>query len=201
VAIQIVKVEGTDQLRDAAARLKAAGRTDLQRALTKAIRKSTADAVDDARETVRGLDIDGHDAGVSERAATARHTTGRGGGARARLEHQLSRAKDRERAYKRAHLRAGLREATARATTPKIKVNAASVYVRIRVNRAQMPPDQTRLPRYMNKGEWRHPVFGDRDVWVSQSAPPGWFDTTLAGHSDDIRAAIGKEIGAVMAQL
>lgn len=30
-----------------------------------------------------------------------------------------------------------------------------------------------------NKGRLRHPVFGNRDVWVTQAVPPGWFDDTI----------------------
>lgn len=204
MAVQLVKVEGTDKLRDAARRLKEAGRTDLQRALTKAVRRTTAEAVDDLRQEVRGLDIDGIDVGLSERASVARASaSGRGSGARARIEHELSRSrKDRERAWGRAQLRSGLREASARATTPTIQASAAAVRVRIRVARNKMPADQWRLPKYLNRGTWRHPVFGNREVWVAQTAaPPGWFDRTMSEHTIDIRAAIDREIDIVMAQL
>lgn len=30
--------------------------------------------------------------------------------------------------------------------------------------------------RYMNRGKWRHPVFGDRERWVTQTVSKGWFD-------------------------
>lgn len=30
-----------------------------------------------------------------------------------------------------------------------------------------------------NRGRLRHPVFGNRDVWVTQPVPPGWFDDTI----------------------
>jgi hypothetical protein len=215
VAFQLVKVEGTDKLQEAAARLKQAGRVDLQRGLIKAIRTSSAEAVDDLRGEVRGLDIDGQPLdGLSERARTAKKKdevdedgnplppASRGSGARARVEHQLARSSNRDKAYARVKLRSGLREATARATSPTIKVGGASVRVRIRVARNQLPADQWRLPKHLNKGVWRHPVFGNREVWVAQTTiPPGWFDRTLAEHGPQIRTEIDREIDHVMAQL
>lgn len=30
-----------------------------------------------------------------------------------------------------------------------------------------------------NRGRLRHPVFGNRDVWVTQPVPAGWFDSTI----------------------
>lgn len=66
----------------------------------------------------------------------------------------------------------GLYASTAAALQLQIRAKG----VRIRVNSAKMRPDQQRLPRLMNKGRWRHPVRGNRDVWVTQTVPPGWFD-------------------------
>lgn len=38
-----------------------------------------------------------------------------------------------------------------------------------------------------NRGVIRHPVFGNRDVWVNQSVPPGWFDKTIKRNVPQIR--------------
>lgn len=42
-----------------------------------------------------------------------------------------------------------------------------------------------------NKGEWRHPVWGQK-VWVSQSFAPaaGWFDKTIERDAPEIRTAV-----------
>lgn len=43
-----------------------------------------------------------------------------------------------------------------------------------------------------NRGVVRHPVFGNRDVWVAQSVPPGWFDDPI---KDSARApAIRRDL-------
>ena len=30
--------------------------------------------------------------------------------------------------------------------------------------------------RYMNRGQWRHPLWGNRDHWYPQQVHKGWFD-------------------------
>lgn len=53
--------------------------------------------------------------------------------------------------------------------------------VSIRAHKSGMPRDFRNAPKRFNRAKpWRHPVFGDRDNWVSQvSRRPGWFDDTL----------------------
>jgi len=48
--------------------------------------------------------------------------------------------------------------------------------VRVMVNRAALPEGKGRLPVLMNRGAWRHPVFGDRENWQPQSSQRGWWD-------------------------
>jgi hypothetical protein len=49
-----------------------------------------------------------------------------------------------------------------------------------------MPPDQRKLPMYMNRGQWRHPVFGG-PRWVTQAVQPGWFDRPARRHAPRVR--------------
>lgn len=70
----------------------------------------------------------------------------------------------------------GLRETVARAIQTKITYSGFRTGVRVRVDGTKLPESQRSLPRAMNKGRVRHPVFGDRNVWTNQTfAPPGWF--------------------------
>jgi hypothetical protein len=41
---------------------------------------------------------------------------------------------------------------------------------------------------------WRHPVFGDRDVWKSQTLLPGWFEGPLIANRDQFTAAAVRAI-------
>lgn len=41
--------------------------------------------------------------------------------------------------------------------------------------------------RSTNRGRLRHPVFGNRDRWVTQTVKPGWFDDTIRRDERRIR--------------
>lgn len=90
----------------------------------------------------------------------------------------------------------GLRAAAAGALKMEYRERATSrrpfLGARIRMSASAMPPEQRRLPKHMNYGRWRHPVYGNRDgQWVTQTAlPVGWFDGTFAEHKPKAWAAI-----------
>ena len=66
--------------------------------------------------------------------------------------------------------------------------------VRVIQRSSLMPADQRSLPRMMNAGKWRHPVFGNRNVWVEQTFTPGWFSKPIQKHRPEIREAIEAEM-------
>lgn len=49
-----------------------------------------------------------------------------------------------------------------------------------------------------NKGEVRHPVFGNRKVFVSQQVPPGWFDNTLEREGPNVVEAMRPVIAELL---
>lgn len=78
--------------------------------------------------------------------------------------------------------RAGLRASIARSVRIVIKDSGFSdqVGVRIKCDTSMLPADQRKLPRYIDRGQWRHPVYGTH-AWVTQTTTPNWFtDTTNA---------------------
>jgi hypothetical protein len=47
--------------------------------------------------------------------------------------------------------------------------------------------DERNLPAYLDaQSGWRHPVFGNRSVWVSQETGGSWFRETIASGDDMI---------------
>lgn len=82
--------------------------------------------------------------------------------------------------------------------------------LRIRASGAKMPKGMQRIPRYMNQGQWRHPVFarkgmtggtwhadrgGPQDAkWALQTFKPGWFDGTAA----KFRPLVDKSVKEVL---
>ncbi len=195
-----VKIEGTDELRDLIAKLREAGDKKVLNALRRGIRKAGKEATDDVARVVRGLNIEGHPllADAAKRRTTGKGSRG-GSGAMVRLSYDVRRSKgDLGRAITRAMGRAGLRDTIARALTMQISGGKTSASVRIKVNSKALPEDQRSLPRHMEKGTWRHPVFGDRDTWVNQTSTPDWFKGTLRKHAPAVRSAINAEVSAEM---
>jgi hypothetical protein len=94
----------------------------------------------------------------------------------------------------------GLRASAAKALKVEYRERATAkrpfLGARVRMSSGSLPPEMRRLPKHMNYGSWRHPVFGNRDAqWVEQKATPvGWFDGTFA----QMKASALKAIDAAM---
>lgn len=72
----------------------------------------------------------------------------------------------------------GLRLRIARCVQTWAEIHGNVVSVGIEVNPERMPDGQKALPLYMDgdKAPWRHPVYGNREVWVTQEAHPYFWD-------------------------
>lgn len=175
MAVQ-VKVVGTEQFRKLARDLKQAGDGRLTRDMGKAMKRAAEPAMDDMRSTVRGLTTlgGGGRGGASARAARAAHF--------------LRKRKRTAKALAKARASSGLRAAAANTVSASVTTGGRSAGVRIRSRSSLMPPDQRKLPMYMNRGSWWHPVFGG-DQWVTQAVQPGWFDRPARKHGPRVREA------------
>jgi len=81
-----------------------------------------------------------------------------------------------------SHTGGTLRAAIAKAVTIQVRTGGKSPGIRLRIPNAKMG-DRAALPRLMNRGTWRHPVFGS-DTWVEQTSETNWWDDTAkAGRS------------------
>ncbi|MEV5538476.1 hypothetical protein AB0L13_16595 [Saccharopolyspora shandongensis] len=183
-----IEIKGTGDFRKAAAELKAAGDGRLRREMGRNMRTAARPAVNAAQDNVRSL------------KASA---TGRGGGGQQRREHAMSRTRSRsERAKRTAFEGRGLRATIARAVRLQMSTGARSASVRIRTQTRFLPEDQRKLPKYMDDGRWRHPVFGNRDRWVTQTARPlGWFDRAMRRHGPKVRDGARKAIDDIISKL
>lgn len=177
-----LSVEGVEQYRDLAKRLKANGPKGKQ--LRKKLRGKIAEAgrpvVDEVRTAVRGLNVTSH-----------------GGGAAQRRAFNVSRARTERAARSAARRSAGLRESIASAT--RLQITAKGV--RISVNSARLPPDQRNLPRHLDSAKgWRHPVFGNTNHWVSQKGGP-YFGSTIRRRAPKFRQAVIKAMDETAREL
>jgi hypothetical protein len=80
---------------------------------------------------------------------------------------------------KRPYSADGLRGHLSRATKLEVRTTGKDAGVRIRVDGRKMPDKQKALQAYMEglKRPWRHPVFGNREVWVKQEPSPYFYKT------------------------
>jgi hypothetical protein len=150
------------------------------------------------QDAVRGLDVKGvRGGGGKVRSVFAARVT-----AENALTGTLSKTQIR-----RANRATSLRSAAAGAVGVEVRERPTArvrrVGVSINLKSSRMPPGQGRLPKHMNYGRWRHPVFGHRDAqWVTQTAKEqGWFDGTFKSMKDDSLRAIDAAITEAWANL
>lgn len=172
-----LQLAGTDQFRDLAAKLRTAGSFGggLKKQLVTGLRQGARPIQQRAQANVRGLQVKGVRGGASARAA--------------RTAARLGKRKAGDRGKLRAHRSSGLRASVARTVSTNISVTAKGGTLSVRSTGRQMPPEQKNLPKHMNKGRIRHPVFGRRDAWVTQVMAPDWFDE--AGRTEGPKAVQG----------
>ena len=105
------------------------------------------------------------------------------------------------RARARVH---GLRATIAQAVQVKITYSGPRSGVRFRVMSERLPPDQQTLPRRIDKGRWRHPVFADgpRESWgwAGMVSRPWWY-VTIDPRKKELLRALENAIGKVVNDL
>lgn len=154
-----IRLTGQEKFGILAANLKGPAHKQMRKELSKAIREAVKPAVADIKAKVRTLPVTTTSSGT-----------------------HAARARGNSRRAER-----GLRAAIAAGVY--IKVNYGNPDVRI-VVQAALPADQAKLPKYLNteKG-WRHPVFGNRKVWVRQVGRP-YFEPPILARQPAIREGI-----------
>lgn len=58
-----------------------------------------------------------------------------------------------------------------------------------------------RTVQRMNRGILRHPVFGNRSVWVDQKIDPRWFDDPMEASAPQVRREILEAIETVASKI
>ena len=53
----------------------------------------------------------------------------------------------------------------------------------------------------LNQGNLRHPVFGNRAIWVSQSIPPGFFTETIEENRQRVIADLRTDMAVIARSL
>lgn len=155
---------------------------ELRKQLRKELSAAVKPLVQAQRAKVKGLTTKGSSGG----GRTARYNSGRGAGPLTlRAHNTLTR-------------RSGLRETVARTVRVVNRTRGSSNQLTVKSEGSRMPADQKALPVAMNKGTWRHPVFGNRKAWASQSVEPGWFDKPIEEHRERIFRQVESAIDTAL---
>lgn len=91
-----------------------------------------------------------------------------------------------------------LRADMQRATKLQIRTTRSMAGINIRVDGRKMPEGKKSLPSYMEgrKRPWRHPVFGNRNVWVTQPGHPYFYKV-----AEPLARSVKLEIDAVATRI
>lgn len=91
----------------------------------------------------------------------------------------------------------GLRGALSKATRLEVKTAGRQAGVAIRVDGRKMPSHMKSLPSMVEgKKRWRHPVFGNREVWVTQPRQPYFYNVVrVAGPAS--RRAVNRVLDGI----
>jgi len=94
-----------------------------------------------------------------------------------------------------------LRSAIAQKITVQAKTTGAAVGVRIIAGQTPNVRGFTNAARNTNMGSWRHPIFGDRNRWVTQSGHKGWFYRAMRRAASPARAGVRDAMNKIAEQI
>jgi hypothetical protein len=103
--------------------------------------------------------------------------------------------------------RKSLRAEMARAVTLQVKTSGRGAGISVFMSPKKMPDGKKGLPGYFEripgKERLRHPVFGNREVWVqAQNVPPGgYFTRTVRPAEARVRAAIETTVNDLVRRI
>ena len=157
-----VRITGTGQLLELAARLRRAGHENIRQSYLRRIRRAAEPLRDDMQDTIRNLNIT---------------SQGRGAGKRGGVS-------PTSRPF-RASIAKAVRLSVRTTGTPGAKVwlDRSLLPSDITVGAINQLNDTGRL---------RHPVFGNKKRWASQYGGLGFWDKTIRAHTDRMTAEVAR---------
>ncbi|MEU4502662.1 hypothetical protein [Streptomyces sp. NPDC024089] len=72
---------------------------------------------------------------------------------------------------------------------------------RVWVDKGLLPPDLRNMAQVVNTGRIRHPVFGNRRRWATQTASPLWWDRTVSRHTSRMESEVARVVDDVRRHL
>jgi hypothetical protein len=194
-----VKVEGARGFREAALALRAADAT-VQKEVAKSFRATARPVVSAIRTEVKsskGATERGVHASTVERQLHILSKVKAKGAGSVYDPATGLRSERRVRTVQRKLARAqSLRDSIAGAAGSAVSASTKTTALRFRVSAGQLPVSQRKLPRRWDaKDGWKHPVFGNRKIWVKQTGHP-YFRSTIFQRRPEIDAGVAAAFEA-----
>jgi len=83
-----------------------------------------------------------------------------------------------------------LRSSIARKIRPEVKLGGRWSGARVKAFKTPAIRGFANAPKRTNRAKgWRHPVFGNSDIWVHQRGRENWFDRAFEGEAEKYRQA------------
>lgn len=84
-----------------------------------------------------------------------------------------------------------LRSTVAKKIRPEVKLGGRWSGARVKAFKTKNVRNFPNAPKRLNRaGGWRHPVYGNREVWVQQRGKVDWFDRSFEGRESHYKAAV-----------
>lgn len=84
-----------------------------------------------------------------------------------------------------------LRSSVARKIRPEVKLGGRWSGARVKAFKTRNVRNFPNAPKRLNRpGGWRHPAFGNREIWVQQHGKVDWFDRAFEGRQGVYKAAV-----------
>lgn len=196
----LVKSNGGADFKALAARLKAAGKDGaaIRKSLTKELQGELKAVVADVQSSVMAVKTTAKRASHGGGYAQRRRFDASKEYARALKAAKAGRELRPSRGHAKPH---GLRARIARGVKSRVKWTGYKYGVQVVVDTSGLPRSERRLPKHLNNPKgWRHPVFGNREHWESQTGEP-YFDRAIVKHIPRIRRVVKTTVDRTMARI
>ena len=95
----------------------------------------------------------------------------------------------------------GLRAKIARAARATVTTTASTVGLRVFVDPDAMPANQRTMPAKMQAASFEHPVYGDRETWVTQRPRSRYFSAGRKARIAGARQAVEQAADTVATRI
>ena len=92
-----------------------------------------------------------------------------------------------------------LKTAIARKIRPEVRITGRFPGAKIKAFKTKNLRGFPNAPKRTNRSSgWRHPVYGNREVWVQQAGKPKWFDRAFEGQDAHYKRQVQFALAAMV---